>query len=76
MPKMPVVTAQKAIRAFKKAGFEEDHQTGSHCILKKPGHRHHLSVPFHKGKTLPKGTIHGLIKSADLSVDQFIELLD
>ncbi|MFO7650729.1 MAG: type II toxin-antitoxin system HicA family toxin [bacterium] len=60
--------------AFQKLGYEVDHQTGSHIILRhnKPPHRR-LSVPDHP--ELAKGTLRALIRDAGLTPDEFAALL-
>ncbi|MFO7675496.1 MAG: type II toxin-antitoxin system HicA family toxin [bacterium] len=62
------------MKAFRKLGYEIDHQTGSHIILRqsKPPHRR-LAVPDHPA--LAKGTLRALIRDSGLTVDQFIVLL-
>ena len=74
MSKVPRVTGAVAKRAFERAGFREDRMSGSHCIMKKEGHRYHLSIPMHKGKTVGTGLLKSQIEAAGLTVDQFIEL--
>jgi len=74
MPKLPVISGIEAVKALSKIGYEIDHQTGSHIILrqnKKPNRR--LTVPNHK--EIAKGTLRGLVKQAGLTVEEFIELL-
>jgi len=34
MSKLPVSSGLDAVRAFRKVGYEVDHQTGSHIILR------------------------------------------
>jgi predicted RNA binding protein YcfA (HicA-like mRNA interferase family) len=75
MPKAPVISAQEAIRAFQRAGFLKDRQSGSHCILKKAGHPIHLSIPDHKGKKLGQGLLKAQIEAAGLTIDEFKSLL-
>lgn len=74
MGKLPVVSGQDAVQAFRKVGYEVSHQTGSHIIMRRtePPHRH-LSVPNHR--ELAKGTLRGLIRDAGLSVEDFSSLL-
>ncbi len=72
MSKLPVCSGQAVVRAFVKTGYEVDHQSGSHIIL-----RHHssrrLTVPNHR--ELAKGTPRALIREAGLTKEQFTELL-
>ena len=58
---------------FLKGGWTFARQRGSHMILIKPGHIANLSVPDHK--ELAKGTLRGLLRSAGMTPEQFIELL-
>jgi hypothetical protein len=43
-------------------------------ILVKPGHSATLSIPDHK--EIAKGTVRSLIRAADLTVEDFLKLLD
>ncbi len=72
MSKLPVCSGTDAVRAFKKVGYEFDHQTGSHIILRHSSQRR-LSVPNHR--ELAKGTLRALIREAGLTKEQFCELL-
>jgi predicted RNA binding protein YcfA (HicA-like mRNA interferase family) len=75
MSKLPTTSGLEAVRAFGRLGYEQDHQTGSHMILRNrtPPHRR-LSIPNHK--ELAKGTLRSLIREAGLTVDEFVALLD
>ncbi len=75
MSKIPRITGVEAVRAFGKVGFREDRQRGSHCVLKKGGHRYVLSIPLHGGKTSGVGLLKSLITAAGLNVDEFVALL-
>jgi predicted RNA binding protein YcfA (HicA-like mRNA interferase family) len=49
MPKLPILSGIEVVKAISKIGYEIDHQTGSHIILrenKSPYRR--LTVPNHK----------------------------
>jgi len=76
MPKLPRITARKAVKAFGKAGFEVVRITGSHQILRKEGHPHILTIPDHSGKDLGPGLLKSQIKVAGLTVEEFIRLLE
>ena len=72
MSKLPVCSGADAVRAFRRVGYETDHQTGSHIILRNPSGRR-LSVPNHR--ELAKGTLRALVRQAGLSKEQFESLL-
>lgn len=73
MGKLANISGKDAAKAFQKAGWEVRGQVGSHLVLTKSGVRANLTVPQHA--ELAPGTLRGLIRAADLSVDEFLELL-
>ena len=74
MPPVPRVSGRELVRALRKAGWVVDHIEGSHHILRGPTGRL-VSVPVHGAKTLPVGTIKGVIEQSGLSVEEFVTLL-
>ena len=74
MSKLPIISGRDLIKSFAKIGYEIDHQTGSHVILrhKMPPHRR-LTVPNHR--EIAKGTLRAIIRQAGLSREDFFEIL-
>ena len=72
MSKQPVCSGADAVKAFNKIGYEVDHQTGSHIILRHATGRR-LTIPNHR--ELAKGTLRALIREAGLTKDGFTALL-
>jgi predicted RNA binding protein YcfA (HicA-like mRNA interferase family) len=72
MSRLPVCSGVDAAKAFRKLGYEVDHQTGSHIILRHSSQRR-LTVPNHR--ELAKGTLRALIREAGLTKEQFTDLL-
>jgi len=72
MSRLPVCSGREAVRVFNRLGYETDHQTGSHIILRHPGGRR-LTVPDHR--ELAAGTLRSLIRQAGITKEQFNELL-
>ena len=72
MSKQPVCSGAEAVRAFRKLGYEVDHQTGSHIILRTASGRR-LTIPNHR--ELAKGTLRAIIREAGISKDEFAGLL-
>jgi predicted RNA binding protein YcfA (HicA-like mRNA interferase family) len=75
MSRLPTISGADAVRAFGRLGYEVDHQTGSHIILRNrtPPYRR-LTIPNHR--ELAKGTLRSLIREAGLTVEQMIALID
>lgn len=78
MSKMPQVSGGELIRALQRAGLVVVRQRGSHVQLRRleaNGKMTAFPVPVHAGKTIKKGTLNGILRKADLNVDDLIELL-
>ena len=69
MPKLPVISGKKVVKAFQALGWEVVRQRGSHIIMVKSGSHATLSIPNHK--TIAVGTLSGLIRSAGVTVIEF-----
>ena len=67
---LPVLSGDEVSKILKKIGYEFDHQTGSHIILRNvnPPFRR-VTIPNHK--TLAKGTLRSIIREVGLTVDEF-----
>jgi predicted RNA binding protein YcfA (HicA-like mRNA interferase family) len=73
MPELPCLSSRDTVRAFELLGWQITRQKGSHIILTKPGQIATLSVPDHK--EVARGTLRSLIRSAGLTVSEFLEVL-
>ena len=74
MPKIPIVSAIRVIKVLSKIGYEADHQTGSHIILRHREMPHkRLTVPNHQ--EIARGTLKAIIEEAGLTVQEFTDLL-
>jgi len=74
LSKLPVASGQELCKALKKIGYDIDHQTGSHIILRNinaPYRR--LTVPNHP--ELAKGTLKSILRQAGLTVEELISLM-
>ena len=67
------VSGKEAAKVFARAGWIAGQQVGSHLTMRKPGSKSTLSIPQHK--ELAIGTLRSLIRSAEMGVDEFLELL-
>ncbi len=72
--RLPVLSGHELLKALGRLGFELDHITGSHAILRKnipPFTR--LTVPLHR--ELARGTLLSIIRQAGITREKLIELL-
>jgi predicted RNA binding protein YcfA (HicA-like mRNA interferase family) len=73
--KLPRIDSQQLIRALKRAGFEEQRQRGSHLHLKRASDGRRVTIPVHKGRDIPTGTLHAILRDANMSLEEFRNLL-
>ncbi|MCD4687302.1 MAG: type II toxin-antitoxin system HicA family toxin [Anaerolineae bacterium] len=74
MPKLPSLRGREVVAALKKAGWYESRQRGGHVIMRRDDPAKSVPVPVHS-KPLKMGTLRGIIRQADLTVDEFLALL-
>ena len=73
--KLASIKPREALRVLERAGWFIHRTIGSHVHLKhyqKPGR---ITVPYHAGFDLPKGTIKRIINQAGLTNEEFLDLL-
>ena len=71
MSRLPVISGRDLIKILEKSGYYIRDQKGSHVHLRHPV-KPPLTVPDHK--TIARGTLRAIIREAELSVDEFLEL--
>ena len=70
MGSLPNLSGREVVLVFESFGWSVARQRGSHIIMIKEGEIITLSIPNHK--EVAKGTLRSLIRSANLTVDEFI----
>ncbi len=72
--KLPRVVASKVIKVLEYVGFVLVRQSGSHKIYKNiEGKR--VTIPYHSKKILHPKVLKNILRDADLTTDQFKELM-
>ena len=71
MASLPRLSGRKAIRGLEKLGFIVKRQRGSHVVLRRGSAG--CVVPDHR--ELKTGTLHGILKQAGVSIDDFLAAL-
>ncbi len=64
--KLKNLTAREVLEILKREGWYEVAQKGSHVQLKHPEEKGKITVPIHKGKVLPIGTVKSIFKQAGI----------
>jgi predicted RNA binding protein YcfA (HicA-like mRNA interferase family) len=73
--KLPVVSGRQAIRALEQVGYQVVRQRGSHIRLRDESDPEHLPVTVPDHKTLKPGLLRQILRDANLTVDEFTDLL-
>jgi len=77
MPKLPRITGRELVKALHKESFEITRRKGSHVQLRKyvGGKKLTFPVPVHTAKIIKQGTLKGILRKANISVERLLELL-
>ena len=73
MNHLPVVSGRACILALERVGFHRIRQVGSHIILRRDQPFCQVVVPDHR--TLDRGTLRSILRAAELTSEQFRDLL-
>jgi predicted RNA binding protein YcfA (HicA-like mRNA interferase family) len=71
MPRLPRTSGAAIINALERLGFVQVRQSGSHVIMRRGPKG--CVVPMHD--EVKVGTLAGILRQADVSTDDFIEVL-
>ena len=69
MPELPKISGDEAIKVFKRLGFHEARQRGSHVVVRKENTG--CVIPRHK--TLAIGTLKSAIRQAGITDQDFLD---
>jgi predicted RNA binding protein YcfA (HicA-like mRNA interferase family) len=72
MAKLPVVSGEKCISALERIGYQIVRIRGSHVRLRCPS-RKPVTVPRHD--ELDRGTLQAILRTVEISSEEFITLL-
>jgi len=73
MASLPVISGGEVVKVFERFSWTVARQTSSHIIMTQEGQIASLSIPNHK--EVARGTPRSLIRSANLTVDEFTSRL-
>jgi predicted RNA binding protein YcfA (HicA-like mRNA interferase family) len=71
MPKLPRISGAQALKVLQRLGFEKVRQSGSHVVARRGSKG--CVIPMHD--ELKVGTLAGVLRQAEVSVDEFMSAL-
>lgn len=75
MTPLPTVSGKTVVRAFERRSYRIVRTRGSHVYLRHEDGGGLVTVPVHGNRDLPPGTLRNILRQANISVDEFIELI-
>ncbi|HEC88598.1 MAG TPA: addiction module toxin, HicA family [Thermoplasmata archaeon] len=76
MPKLPIVSGRKIVKALQKAGFEIVGRRGSHIRLKKREGENVFIVVVPDHPEVASGTFLSIIRQSGMKKEEFLKLLE
>jgi predicted RNA binding protein YcfA (HicA-like mRNA interferase family) len=73
--RLPLLSAQKVIKILEKEGFQILRLKGSHICLYRKTEKKTLLVVIPNKKEIKIGTLIGILKQANLTREEFLDLL-
>jgi len=75
MARLPALPGRKVQKALERAGFQVLRQKGSHIRMKHDDGRI-VTVPVNIGRVVGRGLLRKILLDAELSREQFLDLLN
>lgn len=76
MARLPRLTAFQIIRVIGKRGFVLTRTHGSHQVFHNPSTGRRVTIPFHRGQTIPPGTLLNILREAGIDREELDALLE
>jgi predicted RNA binding protein YcfA (HicA-like mRNA interferase family) len=73
MPKLPRMSGRELIKWLELFGFIQSRQKGSHIVMKKKISDGEIGTVVPNHKELAEGTVRGILKQAQITIDEFLE---
>lgn len=70
------VPGKKVVKALEQRGWYVKRVRGSHHVMRHPTIPDAVPVPVHAGQAVPVGTLVNVLRTAGISRDEFLKLLE
>jgi predicted RNA binding protein YcfA (HicA-like mRNA interferase family) len=74
MPKLSPEKPTEVIRKLLQLGYEGPFGGGKHPVMRHPQTGKKISVPMHKSRDLPIGTLRSILRAGGISVEEWTKL--
>jgi len=73
--RLPTLHPRRINKALARVGWYKVRQKGGEWIKYEDGHPNPISIPYHGGKDVKRGTLDAILTAADVSREDFLRLL-
>ena len=74
MPKLKPEKPRAVVKKLRSLGFDGPYGGGKHVFIRHPQTGMKISVPIHKGRDIPVGTLGTIVRQLGISVDEWSKL--
>ncbi len=74
MPKLKPEKPRAVVSKLRKLGFDGPYGGGKHIFMRHPQTGMKISVPIHKGRDIPVGTLGAIVRQLGISVEEWSKL--
>jgi len=74
MPKLKPEKPRVVVKKLRSLGFDGPYGGGKHVFMRHPQTGMKISVPIHKGRDIPVGTLRAILRHLDISVEEWSKL--
>jgi len=74
MSKLRPEKPRDVIRKLRRLGFEGPFGGGQHLVMRHPQTGKKITVPMHKGRDIPIGTLRAIVREAGVDVKEWVNL--
>ena len=74
MPKLKPEKPHVVVRKLRKLGFDGPYGGGKHVFMRHPQTGMKISVPIHKDRDIPVGTLRAIVRQLGISVEEWSKL--
>ena len=76
MARLPLLSSRQIVRTLERGGFRATHTAGSHQTMERStGRRTIITVVVLGKREVPRGTLRYIIRLAEMTIQQFNDLL-
>jgi len=74
MPRLHPEKPQDVVKKLRRLGYEGPFGGGKHVFMRHPETRQKIAIPWHRGRTIPVGTLRAILRQVGVTRDEWLAL--